>query len=47
MVEQDIPAKAGMSCVFLCSISLLFAISNGRIRNIQGESICNMEWKTN
>lgn len=20
MVEQDIPAKAGMSCVFLCSI---------------------------
>ena len=21
-------------CVFLCSISLLFAISNGRIRNI-------------
>ena len=31
---------------FLMQHSLLFAISNGRIRNIQSESICNMEWKT-
>ena len=32
---------------FLMQHSLLFAISNGRIRNIQSESICNMEMENN